>query len=128
MRHTQFAICEAWLARIYRDHRNPYKVERSDTHTRYLFHFDGDPMPFYTMHTFRAEGLLREFARVGDDLKPLAVGRPFVEIDKGGSRSLVKVWNGEYWELRLVKRGSVDSFALYLNCGAVGVLWGSRCQ
>lgn len=130
MRHAQFAICQAWLARTYRGHKHAYTVERSVDHTRYLFHYVGDAVPFLTLHTFKTEGVLKAFYRTdGAEPRQNGVGYPFEVIDKGGTRSLLKVWNGQYWDLRIVASDTVSGFRLYLNRGAVGILWESvQCQ
>lgn len=128
MRHTQFAICSAWLARTYRHNNNPYTVERSPDHVRYLFHYLGDAVPFFTLHSLRDEGTLRQFSRVNGEPVLKAIGYPFVVMDTRGDRILARVWNGEYWDLQFLSRAEVEPFTLFLSCGSVGVTWGTVCQ
>lgn len=129
MRYTQYAICDAWLARTYRDHKSTITVERSPDHVRYLFHA-GDGLPLYSLHSMKVDGLLREFYRAGATMKARKVGRPFVVLYQYPSKSkaLVKVWTGQYWQVEIMDLSDSKTFGLYLTTGRVGVVWGAECQ
>jgi len=127
MKYTQFAICDSWLNRTYREHKSLITVERSQDHIRYLFHA-GDGLPLYTLHSLKSEGLLREFYRQGATMIPRKVGRPFIVLSEGPNKSLLKVWTGEYWQVEYMSTSDLRTYRLYLSSGSVGVLWGEQCR
>ena len=113
-----YTVCCAWLARSYKRHTNPFVIERSKAHTRYLFFYDGEQLPFFTLHTCKDEGLIKEFVRFDDELRLHRVGFPVRVI---GQNEYVK-WDGAKMVYTIINR-ELNTFGLFLNSKPVGLLW-----
>jgi len=121
--NTQYAICAAWLARAYKQHRNRYSIERSAEHLRYLFYYDGEALPFYTLHTCKARGLLQEFCRIDGEMRHTRSGYPVI-LDRSGDAA--ERWDGVQWVAERIDGATLSTFPLYLTRGQVGIFWGEQ--
>ena len=119
-KYTAYAIATASMVRTWKGHSNPIVREVSPDHVRYRFHYPGDPVPFFSIHVTREEGVLREFTRIDSEPKLTRSGYPVVLHDD----ETWLVWNGDSWELEpALLDADLDTFDLFLTCGQVGVLW-----
>lgn len=113
-----YTVCCAWLARTYKRHSNPFVIERSSEHTRYLFYYAGEQLPFFTLHSCKNEGLLKEFVRFNGELKLHRIGYPVRVLDKN---EFIQ-WNGSRMVYTTIDR-ELNTFGLFLNSAPVGLLW-----
>ena len=115
---TAYVISIAWLIRTYKNHNGNHTIERSDDHLRYMFFYEGEATPFFTLHVMKADGLLKEFVRFGDELRLHRVGYPVIVIGD----NQYKKWDGRRVVYERIER-ELSLFGLFLNTDAVGLLW-----
>jgi len=116
--YTAYAISCSWLAKTYKRHQSPFVIERSPNHVRYLFYFEGEQLPFFTLHTCKNEGLIKEFVRFGDELKLHRIGYPVITLGEGEYIQ----WEGSRTVHTKLDR-ELSTFGLFLNTKPVGILW-----
>lgn len=115
---TAYVIAIAWMIRTYKHHKNPYTVERSNDHLRYMFFYDGEAIPFFTLHVLRSEGLIKEFVRFNGEMKLHRIGHPAILLSDDDCQK----WNGERTVHECIDR-DVQTFGLFLNKNPVAILW-----
>ena len=115
---TAYIIAASWLIKTYKYHTNDFIVETSNDHIRYLFYYDGEALPFFTLHVMKNEGLIKEFVRFNGELKLHRIGHPAILI----SNDLCLKWTGcENVQTFLDREMSI--LDLYLENKPVVILW-----
>jgi len=115
---TAYVIAVAWMIRTYKHHKNPYTVERSADHLRYMFYYDGEAIPFFTLHVMKNEGLIKEFVRFNGELKLHRIGHPAILLSDDDCQK----WDGFRTVHECIDR-DVQTFGLFLNQNPVAILW-----
>ena len=123
-KYTAYTIATVAMSRAWKRHKNPIQKEVSRDHVRYMFFYDGEKLPFFSVHVFRSEGVIQEYTfprKKGAEPRLLRRGYPIV-LDAENPK-MIYMWNGEEWEHTPKLSNTIETFELFLNLGAVGVLW-----
>ena len=115
---TAYIIAASWLIKTYKNHINDFIVETSNEHIRYLFFYDGEPLPFFTLHVMKNEGLIKEFVRFNNELQLHRIGYPAVLL----SDELCIKWTGSE-NVQTLQDREMSWMDLYINNKPVVILW-----